>query len=81
MKGHKVEIQIPANSALLLGVMYPDWKEMISGLDYHKMGRRDLIENAEQGAFDVASGDLLSRSKKKQKKIAHKSYTETATAK
>jgi len=81
VKGHKVAIQIPANSALLLDVMYPDWKEMISGLDYHKMGRRDLIENAEQGAFDVASGDLLSRSKKKQKKIAHKSYTETATAK
>jgi hypothetical protein len=28
----------------------------ISSLDYHKMGRRDLIENAEQGVFDVASG-------------------------
>ena len=49
-----VGIQIPANSALLLGVMYPNWKERISGLDYHKMGRRDLIENAEQAVFDVA---------------------------
>lgn len=81
VKGHKVAIQIPANSALLLDVMYPDWKERISGLDYQKMGRRDLIENAEQAAFDAASGDLLSHPKKKQKKIAHKSYTETATAK
>jgi hypothetical protein len=34
--------------------MYPNWKERISGLDYHKMGRRDLIENAEQAVFDVA---------------------------
>ncbi len=62
MKGIlKVEIQIPANSALLLGIMYSDWQERISGQDCHKMGRRELIENAdrEQGAFDVASGDLL----------------------
>ena len=72
MKGHKVEIQIPANSALLLGVMYPDWQERTSGLDYHKMGRRELIENAEQGAFDVASGDLLLKPfQKETKKTAH----------
>ncbi len=46
------------------------------------MGRRELIENAEHAVFDVhvASGDL-SHSKKKQKKTAHKSYTETTTAK
>jgi hypothetical protein len=39
--------------------------------------------HAEQVVFDAVSGDLfnISPSKKKQKKTAHKTYTETATAK
>jgi hypothetical protein len=41
--------------------------------DYHKMGRRELIENAKQGAFDVASawGSITKAIPKRNKKTAH----------
>jgi hypothetical protein len=57
-----------------------NWKKTISGLDYHKMGRRVLVENAEHAVFDALSGDRINHTKR-HKKTAHKNNTETATAK